>query len=798
MTSINNNVAALGAQSNLRAANSKLGRSIDALSSGNRIIRASDDVAGLSIGSILRTNVNTLKTALANAGQANTVLQIADGALARISEILTRQKALAASANSGSLTNVERGFLNQEFQSNTNEINRIVKDTKFNSLTLLDGSIFDQVAVQTNTGDPLGQGVGKGTAASGTITFSTAAPVNQDSVTVNGVQIFFGASGSGDTVAIGASVNASATNLANFINSSKINALKDVSASVNAGVVTITAKQTGTIGNAITISTNATTPANLVASGATLTGGVDGDLEANATITSSTVRFGSSDVVGDSIITALSTTAVAKASQTITLSGQATGATSATINGVAFTFGTGAGLVGVGTSAATAATNLAQAINESTNPLLDKVIATVNAGVVTVRYTENGTAGNAITTTAAGVATAGAATLTGGAGSGIQVNNIVNNKDFIGTVGGFKATYVGTDKVNLEVTIGDQRYTATVDDTTPSVNTQVRLYSDKSGADGSGFFDIYLASGQGESVAGQVDADTFAARINKAFSTVTFYQQRDASESSYVAAGAFYTGTTQTGSLSGSSVDYKFNNYTNSAIADIKVEAPTAGSTDGKISITLANGEVFQTAAGLGSALNDASNTTLTSTTNPNNTIIFTTGTINLSGSGQAIQFTNDSQAKVFEAALKDAFGLGTGQGGINFQVGLQATSTIKVAIQGVSTNNLYKDSSGVLQSLDISTAEGAQAASAVLDQAISKVTSVRASVGAYQSRFDFASANLETGIQNTDAARAKFLDADISEESTKFAQSQVLLQASISVLAQANLLPQNLLKLIG
>ncbi|NBS14283.1 MAG: hypothetical protein EBT57_05675, partial [Verrucomicrobia bacterium] len=122
----------------------------------------------------------------------------------------------------------------------------------------------------------------------------------------------------------------------------------------------------------------------------------------------------------------------------------------------------------------------------------------------------------------------------------------------------------------------------------------------------------------------------------------------------------------------------------------------------------------------------------------------------NLSGSGQAIQFTNDSQAKVFEAALKDAFGLGTGQGGINFQVGLQATSTIKVAIQGVSTNNLYKDSSGVLQSLDISTAEGAQAASAVLDQAISKVTSVRASVGAYQSRFDFASANLETGIQKT------------------------------------------------
>ncbi len=114
------------------------------------------------------------------------------------------------------------------------------------------------------------------------------------------------------------------------------------------------------------------------------------------------------------------------------------------------------------------------------------------------------------------------------------------------------------------------------------------------------------------------------------------------------------------------------------------------------------------------------------------------------------------------------------------------------------ATTSIYLDDNGAAQTLSIATSSGAQTANTVLDNAINSVTSRRATIGALQSRFDFAAANITSSIQNTEAARSDFLDVDIANESTKFATSQVRLQASISVLAQANQIPQNLLKLVG
>jgi flagellin len=139
-TSINTNIAAYYSQGNLRTASAASQSSISRLSSGNRIVQASDDVAGLSVGTSLRTAVNTLKTAYANTQQASSLLQVADGGLSNVTEILQRQKSLATQATSGSLSDVERGYLNQEFQNLTAEIDRLVQNTKFNKVTLLDGS----------------------------------------------------------------------------------------------------------------------------------------------------------------------------------------------------------------------------------------------------------------------------------------------------------------------------------------------------------------------------------------------------------------------------------------------------------------------------------------------------------------------------------------------------------------------------------------------------------------------------------------------------------------------------------
>ena len=129
---------------------------------------------------------------------------------------------------------------------------------------------------------------------------------------------------------------------------------------------------------------------------------------------------------------------------------------------------------------------------------------------------------------------------------------------------------------------------------------------------------------------------------------------------------------------------------------------------------------------------------------------------------------------------------------GLSFAVGSQATDSIRVALGSVTSASVFNGAQ-----LDVTSATNAQAASTVLDAAITKVTSVRASVGALQSRFNFASNAIQSSIENQDAARGSILDTDVSAESTAYATAQVQLQAGISVLAQANQLQQNLLKLI-
>ena len=91
--------------------------SLSKLSSGSRIVWASDDAAGLAVGTKLKADVTALKQAAVNAGQASSLLQVADGGMSQISDILQRMKALAVEAQSGSVTDSERAFIDKEYQA---------------------------------------------------------------------------------------------------------------------------------------------------------------------------------------------------------------------------------------------------------------------------------------------------------------------------------------------------------------------------------------------------------------------------------------------------------------------------------------------------------------------------------------------------------------------------------------------------------------------------------------------------------------------------------------------------------
>ena len=134
---------------NSRASSSSLAK----LSSGSRIVRASDDAASLAVGTKLRADVTALKQAQVNASQASSLLQVADGGLAQTTEILIRMKALAGQALSGQVSDNERGFIDAEYQQLSDQITDMGLQVKYNDVELLDGSFEEAFVVGVSKDD---------------------------------------------------------------------------------------------------------------------------------------------------------------------------------------------------------------------------------------------------------------------------------------------------------------------------------------------------------------------------------------------------------------------------------------------------------------------------------------------------------------------------------------------------------------------------------------------------------------------------------------------------------------------
>lgn len=133
------NYAANVAHRNLTASDSQMTSSLAKLSSGSRVVSAKDDAAAMAIGSRISSEVAALKQANVNAGQASSMMQIADGAMANVNDILTRMKTLGVQASSGQISNTEREMLDTEYQSLVKEVDRIASDTEFNGNKLVGG-----------------------------------------------------------------------------------------------------------------------------------------------------------------------------------------------------------------------------------------------------------------------------------------------------------------------------------------------------------------------------------------------------------------------------------------------------------------------------------------------------------------------------------------------------------------------------------------------------------------------------------------------------------------------------------
>jgi flagellin len=156
---INTNMSALTAYRNLSTTQNEMSKSLEKLSSGLRINRASDDAAGLAISEGLKSQVGGLTVAARNAQDGINVAQTAEGSLGQAQAILQRMRDLAVQAGNDSNNTASRTAISTEASQLTDELGRIAKSTNFNGIALLDGTagtLKFQVGANGTANDQIG------------------------------------------------------------------------------------------------------------------------------------------------------------------------------------------------------------------------------------------------------------------------------------------------------------------------------------------------------------------------------------------------------------------------------------------------------------------------------------------------------------------------------------------------------------------------------------------------------------------------------------------------------------------
>ena len=813
-------------ESSISNANNRLANSVARLSSGERLVRAGDDVASLSIAATMATRLASLKMAQLNMAQASSLLQVMDGGLSKIQDVLLRMQALSVQASSGTLTEAERRFLDQEFQQLYKEISRIANNTQFSGVTPLntDSQVspiyHNAVALDDRHGERYSAFLsfeGNWTAANRTInlgTFDTApdnrfywrtntatgnpafnfqhntrllpklesmvsrwndpnGPIQQDErfsgVTMeligNGIQITSRSRGE----------------------QSQLFAISDLSAHANVQAVMNVAFGEDFQRNA------ASTIFNYV-------------LKADGTGSATGLQMGSTIGVGETTSPLIADFGQNPGEIRLRMTGNFTNNQQLRIddgqNGLLnFVFRTPA-----------TATNPFLHIPMGTNTIdtLDNTVAFLNnfvsynqnnAGYSTwysMAHLEFSREGNDLVirnklpgnpvdlfgntynfrdtltngTINNGVASGANLDMISGSDSGVNTAGVIN-KDFTGTIQGFEAVYMGYNKTNISVKVGDATYLARITDTNPATTNRVRFFSDDHG-----YFDVDLQAGKGMVVSNQAQAEHYAKQFDDAFAGLTFYQQRVMTSFE----------PRPPSPLVGAKIEMQQERYDQPLIIeDFSVKASQQNNGNARISMTI-NGETYLSTQRIDRGIRPTASVTLHSMNDANRTITFTnnnTATFNLTTADDAAQFEAYMRAELPFGSIEQV-----GEGALSFQADKSHTNVILVQTFDATAESLFDGAA-----LDITTVTSAQNAADITRNVIDKVISMRASVGASQQQSQMVMDTIATNLLNEGDARSQLADVDIAAESTLVALDYVRLNAGIAALSQIGGLRNEMIK---
>jgi flagellin len=739
-----------------------LRNSLSALSSGNRLVQASTDVAAMSVATGMQSQITGLRRAAMNVSQASSFLEVADGGLRQASAIVDRMSALAVQSNSGALSDSARRGLNIEFQNLRQELDRLSGNTNFNGVNQLDGTLSRTTSLEvTDTG---------GTKASGALNFTANVTAGQ-TIRLNNVTLV-----AGTDFAVGSSTQQTMSNLATALNAdARFTGFRFTATNAS---VKIEAGAAGRAGNQFIINQAAST-ASFFTTGNALTGAgvfsLSGGTDAGLSLGDTRV----SGSVGDSLVSATAGRAASVQARFNSASDIQAGNTLRIDDGeggfTTFTFVSGAPAsatdIQIGATLEDTLQNAARTINSFSgagdygtrqlNVTSDGRNLTFT-GSVTGSLSDVTGAPLDIAITTAGGSLTGTQFINGVKG-GVDVSGIANPA-FAGRIQGFQATYGGVaDRIDVSLQVGDITYRVQITNTAPGANTTVRF----SAQDGQ-YFDVTLQGGQGQSVTSQADADSFANRLDAAFSSLNFTQTRDVS----------FTGT---GSLIGASLQITGERFSPLRLQEVNVTSNLRGNAQLEVRI---NGETYRVNS-LGNTIGAGERLTITSTVDATRSLTFVNGSTRF-------DLSTDAGAASLQAALEGNLGIPGGEGA-RFQVGDATSDVVNLKLGDISSRSLFGG-----RDLNLLSADAAAQALSYLRDAQDYLTTQRADVGAYAHALDYTGAQLDSAIQNQEAARAVLADTDIASESTRYALMALQQRAQIATLVQSNRLQSNILQLLG
>lgn len=736
---INTNVASLNAQNQLSKSQGMNDQALQRLSSGLRINSAKDDAAGLAISTRFSAQISGLNVAVRNANDAISLSQTAEGALNEVTNNLQRIRELAVQSANSTNSSSDREALNQEVQQRIEEVNRIAGQTAFNGLKVLDGSFGDAVfQVGANVGETIGLDLNTSVRTDAVGGVAQATSVDLSSVI------------SGGSPAVTGSAATAAFNLSALLGT-------DFSAAASSSTATVaeTSLQgdfSATAGSATLDFSAATIAANdtIEVNGVTFTfeqGGATGNTIVDSTNVTVTADIGAGQQNAIDSFAAAVTAAAASGTVTaidseISIAGS--GTTTLTISDSTANSGSA---IDAGAVASTFA---------STAPTINVTAEMDRATEFTITDGTNSDTFTLSTDLSSANASTIAAAISGLTSFGVADSgtDLVFTSTAAGVTTGAPALSVTNQDSDADGTTGP--LTGAITASASSAGTDAAAISLVIGDPGDGNVTVNLAADLSTGTTADQSAALLAAITGALAGTPEFSATEDGAGSITLTDAANVAGSF-TLSNAGSAV---------TATSTTPGVADDAGSAVASITLA-ANDLTFQFGDGDALAVAAGTYSTVQSLVDGVNTALGSNASAVL-GDDNVLTITSGEAITV----------AATGDASTAFTAGANAVS-------------------GNLQDADVLTVDGANTTIQRVDAALTSISDLRSTFGAIQNRFESTIANLSTSVENLSASNSRILDADFASETAELAKSQVLQQAGISVLAQANARPQQVLSLL-